>query len=124
MGSNRSALGSLLEPPRSVRGRAPAGISPDPIPAARVLLDPDGKPATLRDIVAAIIMAGLASRGGPQDRPGQWAGAAFGLALEFLEARQHLAAEDRAVKAPHRSSHPWSKKRRRGSRRASARAPA
>lgn len=122
MGSNRAAFESLMEaPPRSVRGQVPVRIAPDPIPAARVLLDPDGKPATLRDIVAAIIMAGLASRGGPgQDRPGQWAGAAFGLALEFLEARQQLAAEERATKAPHRGPHPWSKKHRRASSRATA----
>ena len=111
MGSNKASLESLLEPPRSVRGRVPVGIASDPIPAARVLLDPDGKPATLRDVVAAIIMAGLASRGVPQDRPGQWAGAAFGLALEFLEAREHLAAEEKAQCLPKRS-HPWSKKRR------------
>lgn len=107
MDSNRAALDELMESRcRRLRGSSvQVHVAVDPQPALRVLLDPDNRPVTLRDVVAAMALGGLIARSRDgQTWPGDFARQAFDFANEFFVARQQDAAETAAALVPKRRS--------------------
>lgn len=82
---------------RTGRRLTPAGLAADPPPAVRCLLDSDGAPATLRDLVAAVLHAGLLAQRSPWPaepaQPGSAARAAWREVDHYMEARADDLAE-------------------------------
>ena len=103
MGSNRAALNSLVDTAerggrgQSSRRKTPAAVA-EATPGLRVLLDDEGKPATLRDFVAAQLHAAFVTRNphwpdGPHPDAMHDARAAWREVDHYFEARKEFLAQ-------------------------------